>query len=284
MIVSTKCMRVWLLVISLVVSIVVASCAPTPQSSVFDDVTTPDSSGGEDEYVPETDLDDYAPETTSSIIALKANYIGSTTKLVKTMTICGQVVANDIRDEFTYTMILEDSTGAIEVSVDIDNIAYQFPLGCWVRLVCDDLWLGSRGGTIVIGEEPTGDDVVDKIDEDDADSRLYYVERGEIPYPTFVDIEELNTLLVSCFVGIKDLRFLSAEGSTFCERDPDTGRSVSTRHILESRDGDQIELFVVSTTNYADDTIPSGYGNIYAILDLYAGSYSLRLIDRSFDY
>lgn len=280
MIASIRNIRYCLLSICLMA----ASCSPTPQSSIFDEVITPDSNGGDDEYIPESDLDDYAPTTTSSIIALKANYIGSTTKLVKTITICGQVVANDIRDEFTYTMILEDSTGAIEVSVDIDNIAYEFPLGCWVRLVCDDLWLGSRGGTIVIGEEPTGDDVVDKIDEDDIDSRLYYVERGSIPYPTFVEIGDLNTSLVSCFVGVEDLRFLTAAGSTFCERDPDSGRSISTTHMLENKYGDQIKLFVASTTNYADDTIPSGYGNIYAILDLYAGSYSLRLIDRSFDF
>ncbi|MFI3248087.1 MAG: DUF5689 domain-containing protein [Rikenellaceae bacterium] len=262
------------------------NCSPTPSSSIFGEVTTPESNKEEDDdsYDSDLELDDYAPETTSSIIALKSNYIGSTTKLIKTMTICGQVVANDIRDEFTYTMILEDATGGIEVSVDLSNIAYQFPLGCWVRLVCDDLWLGSRGGTIVIGDEPTGDSVVDMIDEDDLDSRLYYVEQGAIPYPTFVEIGGLTTSLVSCFVGIKDLKFLTAEGSTFCERDPDTGRSVSTTHILESRDGEQIELFVVSTTNYADDLIPSGYGNVYAIVDLYAGGYSLRLIDRSFDF
>ncbi len=230
-----------------IIAALFVNCSPTPSSSIFEEVTTPESNKEEedDSYESDLELDDYAPETTSSIIALKSNYIGSTTKLIKTMTICGQVVANDIRDEFTYTMILEDSTGGIEVSVDLSNIAYQFPLGCWVRLVCDDLWLGSRGGTIVIGDEPTGDSVVDMIDEDDLDSRLYYVEQGSIPYPTFVEIGELNTSLVSCFVGIKDLKFLTAEGSTFCERDPDTGRSISTTHILESSDGEQIELFVV---------------------------------------
>lgn len=261
------------------------SCSPSPSSSIFDDVETPDYGGsGDDTYVPEVNPDESAPSVTTSIIALKSKYIGSTTKLVEGMTIYGQVVANDIRDEFTYTMILEDSTGGIEVSVDIDNIAYEFPLGCWVRLVCDDLWLGSRGGTIVVGAEPTGDDVVDMIDEYDLDLRLYYVAVGSIPYPTFVEIGGLTTSNVSRFVGIEDVRFLTAEGSTFCERDPDTGRAKSTTHILQSRRGEQIELFVPSTTDYANDLIPSGYGNVYAIIDLYAGSYSLRPIDRSFDF
>lgn len=261
-----------------------ASCSPTPQSSIFDEITPPKPSEDKDEYEPEINPDDFAPETTTSITSLKSNYIGATTKLVKTMTICGQVVANDIRDEFTHTMILEDETGAVEVSVDIDNIAYEFPLGCKVRLVCDDLWLGSRGGTIVIGEEPTGENIVDRIGEKSASMRIFYVERGEIPYPKIVDIESLSTSLISCFVGIKDLRFLTEEGSTFCERDPETGRSKSTNHILEDKKGNLIKLFIPATTNYADETIPSGYGNIYAILDLYGGSYSLRLIDRSFDF
>ncbi|MFI3289664.1 MAG: DUF5689 domain-containing protein [Rikenellaceae bacterium] len=272
--------------IILLLLMVAVGCSPSPSSSVFEDIETPESedSDDDDSYEPEIETDDYAPEVTSSIIALKSKYIGSTVRLTESMTISGQVVANDIRDEFTYTMILEDSTAAIEVSVDIDNIAYQFPLGCYVRLVCDGLWLGSRGGTIVIGEEPTGDSVVDMIDEDDISTHLYYVEQGAIPEPTFVEIGELNTSLVSCFIAIEDLCFLSAYGSTFCERDLDSGRSISTTHILESRDGEQIELFIASTTDYADDLIPSGYGNIYAILDLYAGSYSLRLIDRGIDF
>lgn len=289
-------LREYMRYVLLLLTLFVVSCSPTSSSSIFGDLDSSDPDNqqpdvpeeedtpGDDTYVPELDLDDNAPSKTSSIISLKSKYIGSTTKLVETMTICGQVVANDIRDEFTYTMILEDSTGAIEVSLDLDNIAYEFPLGCWATLVCDDLWLGSRGGTIVIGEEPTADDVVDMISEYDLDTRLYYVERGSIPYPTFVSISDLNSSLVSCFIGIKDLRFLTDEGSTFCQRDPDTGRSISTKHTLESRDGEQIELFVASTTDYADDVIPSGYGNFYVILDLYAGVYSVRLIDRSFDF
>ncbi len=278
-------------------TLLMVCCSPSSSSSIFGDLDSSDSNNqkpevpdeddeapDDDTYVPEQDLDDNAPSTTSSIISLKSKYIGSTTKLVETITICGQVVANDIRDEFTYTMILEDSTGAIEVSLDLDNIAYEFPLGCWATLVCDDLWLGSRGGTIVIGDEPTADDVVEMISEYDLDSRLFYVERGSIPYPTFVSISDLSSSLVSCFIGIKDLCFLTDEGSTFCQRDPDTGRSISTKHTLESRDGEQIELFVPSTIDYADDVIPRGYGNFYLILDLYAGGYSVRLIDRSFDF
>lgn len=263
----------------LLIAFFVVGCSPSPSSSIFGDVETPESGGDSS-----PDLDLSAPEANSSIIALKSKYIGSTTKLVETMTIEGQVVANDIRDEFTYTMIIEDSTGAIEVSLDLDNLAYNFPLGCYVRLVCDDLWLGSRGGTILIGDRPTGDDVVDRIDEDDISTRLYYVEQGEIPYPTFVEIGELSSSLVSCYVAIEGVKFLTSYGSTFCARDLESGRSVSTTHILESRDGEQIELFVVSTTDYADDLIPSGYGNIYAIVDFYAGSYSLRVIDRGVDF
>ncbi len=265
--------------------IVLVGCSPSPSSSVFDDVEQPDLGGsGGDGYVPDVDLDDSAPASTISIISLKSKYIGSTAMLVDDVTIYGQVVANDVRDEFTYTMVLEDSTGGVEVSVDLDNIAHEFPLGCWVKLVCDDLWLGSRGGTIVVGAKPTGDDVVDRIAEDDLDTRLYYVALGAVPYPSYVEIGALSTSNVSRFVGIEDVRFLTAEGSTFCERDPDTGRAKSTTHILESRRGEQIELFVASTTNYANDLIPSGYGTVYAIVDLYAGGYSLRPIDRGFDF
>ncbi len=257
-------------------------CAPTPSSSIFDDVTTPGTGGGGGDD--DGDLDDYTPEVTSSIIALKSNYIGATTKLTKTLTICGQVVANDIRDEFKYTMILRDATGAIEVSVDLDNIAYEFPLGCYVTFVCDDLWLGSRGGTLVVGAQPTGDDVVDKIGKKTLASRLYYVEKGAVSRPKYLKISELSVLNVSDYIAIENIRFLTAEGSTFCKRDPDTGRSVSTKHMLECKNGESIELFVSSSTNYADDIIPMGYGTIYAIVDLYAGSYSLRLIDRGLDF
>lgn len=259
--------------------IVFIGCAPSPSSSIFEDVDPPFL---EDDNGDDSASSGYAPVATHSIYALKSKYIGSTAVITESMVVEGRVVANDIRDEFINTVILEDDSGAIEVSIYLDNISATYPLGSTVRLLCDGLWIGSRGGTLVVGYEPTDDSVVDTISESDLPSRLYFVEAGSLPTPTTIDLSQLTTSMVSRYVRVDGVRFQTTAGSRFCDRDPDSGLSISTTHIIEDEVGRTAELFILSRTDYADEPVPDGYGTIFVIVELYGNSYSLRPIDRGF--
>lgn len=255
--------------IAITLSVLLLFCAPS--------TTLPDGLASDEEN-----------SSIISIAALKSLYVGGSQRLSDVIFISGSITANDHIGEFPNTLILEDDTGAVEVSVDLDEAYSTYKIGCYLTLNCTDLWIGSSGGALMVGGEPTGDYAVDALDLDTFSS-VAAVDGDATREPQSVTLSQLTQQLVSCFISISDVRFLESVdeyGSvidTFCALNPDTGRRVSTTHTIEEvATGEQLSLYVASTVIYASDPLPNGSGVIYAILDRYGSSYSVSLVSNGF--
>ncbi len=264
-------------IITIFLAFLMLGCSPKPDALVVTD-----SDGENQEEVGS------AEGYNLSIAALKGLYIDGSHRLSEVAFITGSVTANDCMGEFPNTLILEDESGAIALSVDLDGAFSEYPIGGEVTLNCTDLWIRGDSGTLYLGTEPTSDRVVDVIEVDDLRRITRVKTDGVTPHrPRCVTLAELTPELVSCYIKLVDMRFLpNDEGvDTFCALDPETGRRISTSHTLEEiSTAERIKLYLLSTVDYADESLPEGVGDLYCILERYGKSYSVRLVSHRFSF
>ncbi len=247
-------------------ALLAVACAPTPT-----DITS-----SSDSY------SDITSQSTISIAALKNLYIDGSHSINKTVSVTGSITANDLYGEYPESLVVQDSSGAIEIKVDLEGSLHQYSIGTTITLYCSDIWIASNGGTIYLGDEPTADDIVDTLSLSDFERRLLDVNSdSDILSPLRTTIAELSTSLISTYIYIEGLTLLDDGGDrSFCTYDEESGCRLSTTHTLVDGDGSDIELFVASTVIYAEESIPTGELTLYGILYGYYGNYSLRLVER----
>lgn len=191
-------------------------------------------------------------------------------------------MANDKYGEFDNKIIIEDSSGAVEVMIDSDGGNYRlFEYGAWVRVYCIGLWVGNRGAELSIGTKPTSTYAVDCIDASDIGQYVRVIDNlAAMPLPTQITIGELTPLEISRLVKIEPIAFVGGGPvNKFCQRDSLTNRTINTSHMLVDPDGETIELFVNAECEYSDVELPAGEGMIYAIVNYFDGDYSLTITD-----
>ncbi len=247
--------------ISIIFSLV--CCAPPSYS------TTPDDNP--------TDSD------ISSIAYLKGLYTSNTYYISSDIIIEGTVTANDTYGELSSSIVIEDSSGAIEIMCDIEDcITSGFVVGATVRALCSGLYLGSTGGMLSLGGAPDNDYTTTTLDEEQVALHLQICNINIIePTPTEVKISELNTTHILRYVTVKGLSFvISADApTTFCTRNEDTGQTENTTHTLIDSNSNQIYLSVSSGVTYADVNLPTGEITLYAIVEYFNGEYRLRIVN-----
>lgn len=201
------------------------------------------------------------------------------------MAIEGVVTANNAFGEFPYSLIVEDQSGAIELNYDSDEvncITLGAIVGSTVKISCGGLWIGSTGGMLAIGDEPSGEYPTTNISLSDFILRVKLCDIDPIiPIPQTLKISELTTDHILTYVCVENLSVVLSEGSctTFCSRSTTTGLTEYTSHTLVDTQGDQITLTVSSSVRYADDNLPDGLFDAYAIVEYFNGQYRLRIVN-----
>lgn len=69
-------------------------------------------------------------------------------------------------------------------------------------------------------------------------------------------------------------------GKTWCDTDPETGRTVATERTILDAGGNEFTVRSTATCVYAKEPVPSGTGSLYGIIDYFAGKYTLRVTNR----
>ena len=216
-----------------------------------------------------------------TIAHLKTLARGLSTTINHDLTIEGYVVANDLFGEYYKSIVLCDGSGGIEISVDCDDTARRFPVAARVVVHCSSLALGDYGGAMVLGAQPTGEYIVDRIAEKDID-RYFVIDRSAAQNiePQRVTIPQLTPSQINNYVIIEDVTFGSQAGEAWCERDTLTGDYLTTDRVLTDRDGNSIVVRIDSRCLYAFEPVPSGYGSVAAVVDYFDGAYLLRIVNR----
>lgn len=219
-----------------------------------------------------------------SIAALKAESRGEATPLRREITVQGVVTANDRYGEFARQIVLEDASGGIVVGLEAAELYRRYPVGMRLTLFCNGLTLYDYGGRPELVADPAGPYGPTGIRADDFARHLHPAAgTGTAPLPALRRIDELDAAAIDTFVRLEGVRFLDA-GASWCDRDPETGRTLATEHTIVDRAGRTLTVRAPSSLRYADEMIPAGEGALCGIVGCFAGRYSLRVADHGIDF
>ena len=215
-----------------------------------------------------------------SVSYLRSCLRQSTTLITDDIYLSGVIIANDKYGELTKTVVVSDDSGGVAIDLDIEDIEARYPLFSSVRVRCSGLWLGSVGAKLVLGAEPTGEYIVDRIAEDRVYNHLFVTTINGTPAPRRKSISELEYSDVMSMVIVDNLTPIAEEhGLRWTDIDLQSGRAVTAvRHLTDGQD----TLRVVTTKDcqYAKESIPTLPMRLYGVLDWYGGDMALRVINH----
>ena len=221
----------------------------------------------------------------SRSIASLWSYVRRETVLItEDISLRGYIVANDKYGELQKAIVVEDGSAGVMVELDMEDVELCLPMYSRVELHCAGLWLGAVGPKLMLGAEPMGDFVVDRIPASKALNHISVLrENSDTPTIGRRSIAELGYRDMLRYVSVADLHLVDSEqGSLWTDVDSLTGRPItSVRHFVDG--GDTLRVVTDARCHYATDYIPTLKLVISGVLDWYDGDIALRIIGRNID-
>lgn len=221
----------------------------------------------------------------SRSIASLWSYVRRETVLItEDISLRGYIVANDKYGELQRAIVVEDGSAGVMVELDMEDVELCLPLYSRVELHCAGLWLGAVGPKLMLGAEPMGDFVVDRIPASKALNHISVLrENSDTPTIGRRSIAELGYRDMLRYVSVAGIHLVDSEqGSLWTDVDSLTGRPItSVRHFVDG--DDTLRVVTDARCHYATDYIPTLKLVISGVLDWYDGDIALRIIGRNID-
>lgn len=225
-----------------------------------------------------------APHGTISIAHLKTLCRDNLTRITDDIAIEGYVVANDLFGEYSKAIVLCDESAGIEIAIDCNPTVTRFPISARVVIHCTGLVVGNQGGRIILGAAPSGGYTVDRIAESDIE-RYMLIDRSrpkEIK-PQKMTIEQIDTDCVGNYIALDDVTFGAEAGLEWCDQD-ENGVPITTSHTVSDRRGNTLKIRTLAECRYHNETIPSGYGSLWGIVERSNDEFALRIINHRIEF
>jgi hypothetical protein len=221
--------------------------------------------------------------TNATIRQIKALHVtpGGFDKITDSLVIGGQVVMDDRSGNYYKTLVIQDSTGGIEVKFNDGFLYNQFPVGRTVYIRLKDLYLTDYNDlTQLIGSVVEQGGIPDGIGLTEAQVRTNVV-KGPLngpPTPKVRTIGQISEDDLSTLIQLQDVEFIHADtGETYAE--PVTQYSLN--RTLEDCSGQKLIVRTSGFANFAGAITPRGKGTVTGVLGIFNGTYQLYLRDLS---
>lgn len=217
---------------------------------------------------------DFTSNTT--IAALRAMHVnaGVLDTLTNDIIIQGVVVATDESGNYYKVIVIQDSTGGIEILLDQTDIYTSFRLGQKVFVKCKGMYLGDYGGNIQLGYNYNG--AIGRLPAVFIKDHLFADGMpGEVPAPKIVTIPGISLSDQGTLIQFDSVTFPEA-GYIFATTDA----SATNRTITDAFQN-SIVLRTSMYANFAGLTIPSGFGSVRGILSTFNGTFQFAIRDKN---
>ena len=185
----------------------------------------------------------------------------------------GVVVADDRAGNWFRSFILQDSTGGIEVNINLADAYVYYPVGREIFIKLNGLVVGTDAGNFVLGGyiiEEGGAQELGNIT--DLPAHLFEGRAVGEPAPDAQSIAELNDDDLQTLVQLTEVEFADADtGQPFS--DP-IGQS-SVNRTLQDCDGNTIVVRTSGFADFAGDLTPEGLGTVTGIYSQFFGTQQL---------
>lgn len=225
--------------------------------------------GGEDPNLP----------VNITIAELKSRHtISQYEQITDDITFAGLVISDDEEGNFFKQLILQDSTGGIELRIEITDIHNLYPVGRKLYIKAKGLWLGDYGGTTQLGAGVgvgnNGDPELLRIPESIADQFIVSATYGNVVAPNTLTIDQLTLSDVSTLVRFENVQFVAGDaGQTYA--DPILQQTVNRN--IEDCSRRRLIVRTSGFASFAGDTTPTGGGVIEGVLSIFRDDYQLTI-------
>lgn len=195
----------------------------------------------------------------------------------------GRVIGNDITGNIYQAIQVQDETGAITVSVSMKDMNLRYKVGEEVFIDVTGLYAGKYAGLFQLGTEGTYNNspTTSKMSEEQFTS---HSQLNGLPQPDKVHAEQLTLGQINAMVGntaevmkyqsqlvyIQDVSFIGGGSLRWAEQ----GSSGTDRYLID-KEGNRLLVRNSGYSDFADQTLPAGHGNVTAILSWYRSGWQL---------
>ncbi len=234
----------------------------------------------DDDYgIPEVECENNFTSNVS-MQELKSMFSGNPVQIQDDLVLEGYVSSSDETGNIYKTLYIQDAlenpTMAFTVSVDQTDLYASYPMGYKVYIKLKGLWLGEYGGVVQIGDMGFDNETQQnefgripavKIPQ----SIVLGCDHGDI-VPYEVEANQLNDNLIGALVKVKGVELIP---EYVCKPFADVDQT--SNRLLENCNGSTLLLRNSGYSNFAQDIMPSGNGDVVAILGKYGSDYQLLL-------
>ncbi len=213
-------------------------------------------------------------QANASIAEVKALHtIGSDyVPITEDWIISGIITADDESGNFFKSLVFEDSTGALEIRVNVVGLFGNYPVGTELFVICDGLYIGDFNGKPQIA----GDSIGNAIEELLAPMHLIAGAQNMPLTPTTVTISELGPQYVNRLIKLENVEFVDSEtGVTYA----DAANQLSVNRSIQDCDKNTVLLRSSGFADFAAELTPSGNGSLVAIYSVFGNDEQLFIRD-----
>lgn len=220
-------------------------------------------------------------EVTNSIAELKAMHaLGDLEEIKQDIVVSGLVISDDEAGNFFRQILIEDSTGGIEIRVDATNLHTEYPTGRRIFVKCRGLWLGDFNNLIQLGAHPAlnedGEIELQRIPESVVDKYILKGTYGHDLVPTFKEIPTLTIADVSTLIRLDNVQFITADTA---RNFADAENNISLNHEIENCLDQRLIFRSSGFASFANAPVPNGNGTVVGILGIFGSDLQLLIRD-----
>jgi len=228
---------------------------------------------------------DAPPDTTGYDPGLVVNYairdlvlLPQNTVITDDITISGIVVMDDKEGNYYKKIVIQDTTGGIEILLDQNSLYNDYPVGRKVYVQCKGLFIGAYGQNPQLGYMPDATGNLSNIPFSLISNHVVKASYPHVPAPDTFTISQLAIpdkakARLNTLIAIKDVEF-SAVAVPFAEP---AGIQSATNRMLQDCNGDEITLRTSGYAKFQALIVPSGNGVITAIYTRYKNTPQLYI-------
>lgn len=218
-----------------------------------------------------------------TIADLKAMHTsGQFEQITEDKTIGGVVIADDRSGQFYKTIVIQDETGGISVSLDAYDLYTSYPIGRMVYIKVKDLYLGDYNKLIELGGGVDNSGSTPRLASIPSVLINQYLTKGSLDNvitPKVVKVDDLNDSYQNTLIQLNDYEFAVSDTSkTFAK--PDLSSS-AVNFTLEGCSDKAIILRNSSYADFAGYNVPNGNGNIIAVYTVFGTTKQLNIRDTA---
>lgn len=198
----------------------------------------------------------------------------------------GRVIGNDLTGNIYQAIQIQDETGAITISASVKDLHLRYKLGEQVFIDVTDLYAGKYAGLFQIGTEGTYNNAptTAKMSEEDF---LAHTQLNGLPEPSAMKMTELTIAQINSMVKntadvmlyqsqrirINDVSFVGGGKELWAE----AGTSGTDRYLID-KDGNRLLVRNSGYSDFCDQPLPAGHGDIIAILSWYRSGWQVVFV------